>query len=77
MQPLKIDLVGYLFGKYPELTCGSSRLKFQWNWDTPGRFTWKIKENNPEKVNVLKLLTKENLLQSGFFDHQNYVEKSK
>ena len=37
MQPLKINLVGYLFGKYPELTCGSSRLKFQWNWDTPGR----------------------------------------
>ena len=54
----RMYFIADMYCKYPELACGSSRPKFQWNWDTPGRFTWKVKENNPAKVNLLKLLSK-------------------
>ena len=37
------------------------RLKFQWNWATPGDLVEKSKENNFAKVNCLKLQIQENL----------------
>ena len=37
------------------------RLKFQWNWATPGDLLEKSKENNFAKVNCLKLQIQENL----------------
>ena len=35
----RIYFIADMYCKYRQLACSSSRLKFQWNWDTPERFT--------------------------------------
>ena len=34
------------------------RLKFQWNWPTPGKFTWKVDEEQSCKSQLFKVTNK-------------------